>query len=664
MLSAVPMRRLSVVLLEREERAVLRGLGRIGVVHITRAPAGPETAPIEPRDRSAERAQCDRLCERITELRKSLDMAAPVGPPGPPSSLAPAETGRILDDLSRRAAELLSRRDELQQGWGRVTALVEQVKLFKGMDIPFDQLGRSAFLHFAVGSLPEDRMTELHRKVGENVVFLPVMQAQGRRWVVAATSRAGRLALETALRAADFRPETLPATEGTTADVLAGEGHREQERLAEALKEASRAVSEMAAETAPSLAALEQSVLIERRLLEVEENFPRTDATVLITGWVPAADFPRVASELKEITGGRCVIESEPPAGTPEEQVPVLLRHSRLLRPFELLVSGYGLPGYGELEPTLFVAITYVLMFGMMFGDVGHGAVLVTGGLAAWFASRAQKIRDVGVLIALAGLSSMVFGVLYGSYFGLKQCRAWAVWRDPLEGDPATLMKTAIAIGVVIISLGLFLNIINRFRKRDWVGGFLDRFGVAGVLFYWGVLALVLKYAAFQRRGLVGMIVALVVVLPIVAWVLKEPVRQALARRRSTPPVSGHGESSVIENVIEPAVEAFETVLGYMANTISFVRLAAYAMSHAAILMATFIVAAELGKNPAGGGAWSVLVIIVGNVIAIVLEGIIASVQALRLEYYEFFGKFFSGNGRAFAPFRLSEGMEKERTEK
>ena len=104
---------------------------------------------------------------------------------------------------------------------------------------------------------------------------------------------------------------------------------------------------------------------------------------------------------------------------------------------------------------------------------------------------------------------------------------------------------------------------------------------------------------------------------------------------------------------MESVVEAFEAALSYMANTISFVRLAAYAMSHAAVLMATFLLAAEVSKFSKGGGALSVLIIIAGNLVAILLEGVIAAVQALRLEYYEFFGKFFSGSGQAFTPFQL-----------
>ena len=177
---------------------------------------------------------------------------------------------------------------------------------------------------------------------------------------------------------------------------------------------------------------------------------------------------------------------------------------------------------------------------------------------------------------------------------------------------------------------------------------------MAGALFYWGVLALLLKYAALKRSGLSGMALILVVALPLTVWVLKEPVVYVLKSRRG--PAGAHS-GSFFEAVMESGVEAFEAVLGYMANTISFVRLAAYAMSHAAILMATFVMAAEVKKS-AGGDVFSVLVIIAGNLVAILLEGIIAAVQTLRLEYYEFFGKFFSGDGHPFMPFRLSAADE------
>jgi len=212
------------------------------------------------------------------------------------------------------------------------------------------------------------------------------------------------------------------------------------------------------------------------------------------------------------------------------------------------------------------------------------------------------------------------------------------------------LMSGAIGIGIVMISLGLILNIINHFRRGDVIGGFLDKFGVVGLIFYWGMLAFVTNYAAIESRGLVNLAILLFLVLPLVGWAFKEPI-QYIVQREAGKLVEPGG--SLFVSITESMVGAFEAVLSYLANTISFVRLAAYAMSHAALLVAAFMLAEEVRHFSFGGGVLSVLVIILGNLVAIVLEGIIASVQALRLEYYEFFGKFFSGSGQPFQPFRL-----------
>ena len=316
-----------------------------------------------------------------------------------------------------------------------------------------------------------------------------------------------------------------------------------------------------------------------------------------------------------------------------------------------MLVSTYGLPNYQELEPTLFVALSYIVMFGMMFGDAGHGMVLAMCGLIALLAGRSQRVRDFGVLLLFGGSSSIIFGVVYGSYFGIEAFKKYALWHDPLEGDPMQLMYGAIGIGIVMISLGLILNIINRFRRGDMIGGILDKFGLVGLLFYWGTLVLLMNGAAIRSRGLMGVSVILFLIVPIVGWSVKEPIEHFLSHAAGERSEASGGLAGAI---MESCVGAFEAVLSYLANTISFVRLAAYAMSHAALLFAAFMVAAEVRDISFGGSLWSLLVIILGNLVAIVLEGIIASVQALRLEYYEFFGKFFSGSGQPFEPFSLA----------
>ncbi|HEY3359962.1 MAG TPA: V-type ATPase 116kDa subunit family protein, partial [Polyangia bacterium] len=397
--------------------------------------------------------------------------------------------------------------------------------------------------------------------------------------------------------------------------------------------------------------AVARAAALERQLVEADQCFPRTAATRLIAGWIPAADAAAVAAQLRAATGGRCQLELTPPGASDQADVPVLLRPPWPLRPFAMLVAGFGLPAYRELDPTLFLAVSYLLMFGMMFGDAGHGAVLVLAGALA-----RRVDRRVGWLLVYAGLASIGFGVVYGSYFGITALKEHALWRDPLEGDPLTLMRAAVGLGATMITLGLVLNIINRFRRGDVIGGLLDKFGVAGVIFYWGALLLATRYATLAAQGLVTTAVVLVLGLPLAAFALRGPL-EVLARRRRAGrgPAPGGLGAALAESLLDP----FEAVLVYLANTVSFVRLAAYALSHAALLLATFMLAAELRRASAAGTVWSVLVVIAGNGIAIVLEAIVAAVQALRLEYYEFFGKFFSGAGRPFQPFRVEGALDR-----
>lgn len=655
MFSTVPMKRLSVVVLGHDERTVLRALGAMGAVHLVRTAAGPDTAPNDPPDRSEELRRCDALLTRIDRVARNLEIED-LSDPGhdlPPMTLEEVE--RILAPIEARSAEVLQARSEALQAWGQVTHLLDQVEPYAGLDVSFDQLGRFSFLHFAIGSLPAEQLEAVSRGTGENVVLLPMTEEGGRQRLVAITSRKGRFALETALENAGFRHEEIAEPEpGTMHEILERARHR-KEQLAEELRHPREAIQRMRDEVARPLGELRASVTVERKIYEAEESFPRTDSTVLLTGWIPEDDVPRLREGIKERVGGRFVLETEEVGDVPEEEVPVLVRHPRLLRPFGLLVAGYGLPGYRELEPTLFVAVTFLVMFGMMFGDLGHGAVLLLGGLGALIWGKREKVKDAGVLLLFAGLSSVAFGLIYGEVFGAALYgHAGLLYKPEILTPEGTkgLIRNAIIIGVIVLSIGLVLNIINRFRKGDVVGGFLDKFGLFGAVFYWGVLALGIKWAVREDKTLHWLEVVLLIILPLVALALKEPIQYALAARAGRKP---HSENLLMA-FVESAIEMFEAVLSYMANTISFVRLAAYAMSHAAILMATFMMAREMERLVGGGGLGStlgVVVLILGNILTILLEGIIAAVQALRLEYYEFFGKFFSGSGRAFTPFRL-----------
>ena len=653
MFKPVAMTRLSVVVLERDERTVLRQLGRAGVMQLTRAVAGPETEPLAPRNCSADMARLERLSVRLGSLRQALELPAPSADQIELAEISMDEAEKNLRRMEEQSSAPLKHRQRLMERIGELAAVGEQMSGYRELAIPLDRPDESSFLHFVTGTLPAGNFGKL--AVGDHVALVPMPERNGRQLLVAMTTRQNRAALDRALQQAGFQPEILPVAAGATTETMTEQNHRELESVTAELQPVNAALQQFAKEFAPSLDRIEQLVNIERRLLEAEQNFPRTETAILLTGWIPSQVTPAWEQRLREITRGRCAIATAVPEKTDVEQVPVLLQHPRWLRPFEMLVSTYALPGYRELEPTLIVAVSYLLMFGMMFGDVGDGFILAAGGLSALWLGRTKMWRDAGLLLLFGGLASMTFGVIYGSYFGIPALKKYALWHDPLEGDAMGFLTTSIKIGIVMISLGLILNVLNRFRRGDGIGGCLDKFGLAGMLFFWGMLALVVNYAAFQTHGLVKAAFILFFAVPLLCWALKEPVQYFQRRHARHPPAPGHSLPVVL---IESLVEVFEGVLSYFSNTISFVRLAAYSMSHAALLAATFMVAADLKHFSPGGGLLAIGVIIVGNLFALVLEGIICSVQALRLEYYEFFGKFFFGGGQPFKPFRLLGGSE------
>lgn len=654
MFRAVPMTRISAVILARDERAVLKGLGRLGAVQLVHNHPEGDALPLAITDPAGEMERYEGIRARLQELHQSLELPAfSGGPLRAEMTLEQAEED--LRDMEERSSDLLNLRRGVAQQLKDLAALREQLSSYYGSDVPLDDPGKFSFLHFVTGRMPERNLGNLGRDIGDNAAVIPLSRQGGWQSLMAVTTLRGRPELEKVLREAEFQHEALPVVEGKTVDGLYEEGQKEQQQLTAQMEELNGRLGELAAEFVPVLGRIGAFVDTEHRLLEAGRTFPRTGAAVLIEGWVPAEDAEAVERRMGEITGGSYVLETAHPDVSAQQQVPVLLRHSRLLRPFEMLVSTYGLPDYRELEPTLFVAISYVLMFGLMFGDAGHGLVLALCGLAALFAGKSQKVRDFGILLIFAGMSSIIFGMVYGSYFGIEAFKKYAIWHDPLEGDPMRLMYGTVGIGVVMISVGIIFNVVNRFLKGDMIGGILDKFGLAGLLFYWGTLAIMIGAEAIRSRGLMTVCFIVFFVAPVACWAFRGPISFFMHREEHE---SSGANIGPIGAILESFVEAFEAVLSYLANTISFVRLAAYAMSHAALLFASFMLAELVRQIPFGGGVWAVLVIIIGNLVAIVLEGIIASVQALRLEYYEFFGKFFSGSGQPFEPFCLAADDE------
>jgi V/A-type H+-transporting ATPase subunit I len=304
-----------------------------------------------------------------------------------------------------------------------------------------------------------------------------------------------------------------------------------------------------------------------------------------------------------------------------------------------MLVNTYARPRYGELDPTWLIAITFPLLYGAMFGDLGQGLVLA---LVGWLLS-SRKVKalrsmaSLGGLITACGLVAAVFGVLYGSVFAFEDI-IHPLWIRPTE-NILTILIIAIGAGLVILSIGFLLGIYNAWRMKEWSKMLLDHNGIVGLVFYWSLLGVVGTAA-----GLLPIpTTVFVVLLAISGFVIMfaEVFKHLMEGHR---PLIEGGFGTYF---IQAFFELFEAVITYVSNSLSYVRVGAFAVAHGGLS------AAIVGMAGTGGGIGFWITIVIGNVVILLLEGLIVGIQTMRLSYYEFFSKFFTGGGARFEPLSL-----------
>jgi V/A-type H+-transporting ATPase subunit I len=455
--------------------------------------------------------------------------------------------------------------------------------------------------------------------------------------IAAPVSAASRV--DEALRVAVAQPIPLQLEEKTP--------NVEEAETAEA--DAKRAIEEERAKCGGTLAEIARSAETVMLLLQAQTYFAASGRFVVISGWVPAANAEKLRARLRAATHDHAIVDLEPAesaTGVAEGSlhVPILHRNPLLLRPFQKLVDLYGTASYQEVEPTAFFAVAFLLMFGLMFGDAGHGAVLFSAG---WLLFRyIPRFLDYGILLMEAGTSSTIFGLLYGSFFGIRNLIP-TLWLEPID-DLSRFMFIAAGFGAIVITAGLALNIANTWRTGDLRAALIGPKGLAGAMLYWVILVLIaravvgssVRIPAWIIIALLGGVALLLILSPFI-------VRSAAPRPK--PIVRA---SPWWTRALEASVELFDTLFSYFANTISFVRIAAFAAVHAGVFIAIFALAGTMAALRFGS-VLAIAVHVAGNVLVILLEGLTVSVQVLRLEYYEFFGKFFRGGGEAYVPLTL-----------
>jgi len=359
---------------------------------------------------------------------------------------------------------------------------------------------------------------------------------------------------------------------------------------------------------------------------------------IFILGWMDAGDRQRLVAILREVCDERFVLCEEKDPGAP-----VRLMNMRLFKPFELIVKTMGMPANSEIDPTPLAAVTFVLVFGLMFGDLGQGLVLAAAGLVLkWIAKRRARedLGQAGGILVACGLCAAFCGMLYGSLFSSEHLIP-ALWIHPVERI-MDLFAVTIFIGAVVIMVGLSVNIINALINTDYPEAFLEKKGLAVLILYSAIVVMAVRYAKHGQMPASWEIAAFII-LPMIVFSLRGVLGPILFR--------AHRPHDVAEYVTETVMEIVEIGLSMFANTVSFIRVGAFALSHAGLSVVTYSLAGMVDQALKSPGA--IAVIVAGNIVIIGFEGLICGIQSMRLEYYEFFSKFYKGDGTVFSPFAL-----------
>ena len=502
--------------------------------------------------------------------------------------------------------------------------LIKSLHKFDSLDLDLSRLKRSSrFLKIMVGTVPSVNFSRLEKALSlAEFMIRTFYTGEGVQHVVMIGSSQQQTDVHELLKSADFRELVIPEEFSGNPSRLRLDLNNQLSDLEIEIKALNKKSSELLSSIMPTLQKSKDLLILAKPYASLATVLKGQGGLVFMQGWIPADSEKIIKKQLENELQFPFHMKLNNPEIKELESVPSLLRHSWIFKPFQSLVSNFGIPNYAEVDPTVLFSFSYILMFGMMFGDVGHGAVIALGSLIFW-----KRFPSVTIIAVLAGLSSIGFGFVYGSLFGYEHILT-PLWMSPMH-DPVLVLLLALVWGAFFLVISNLLAIRNYLVVGLTQQAFYSGKGIAGLLFY---LAPLFSGYQLMKHGQFGVLEMLSLFLPM-AVIMRYQWKQTSA--------------GFFEKALVVLIETLEQIISSVSGTLSFLRVAAFSLNHIALAAAVFSIAAMMGTT----GHW--ITIVLGNIFIIVLEGAIVAIQCLRLEYYEGFSRFFSGKGKAFEPLKL-----------
>lgn len=553
------------------------------------------------------------------------------------------KTVRAVQDGFRRLEEEKSR---LQSEHAEILDPLKIIRPFKNLNFDVSEILNFKYIHYRFGRIEKQYLQKFEKYIYDNLDTLFIKCGEDEMYVYGVYFVPEHQAhkVHAVYSSMHFERIFIPNEyHGTAAEAFEklDTRHREIHKALDANKEAShKFLQDNSTKIVSAKAALDacSSSFDIRKLAACTPG--DTNTFYILCGWMTEKDALAFQKDIQNDEKIFCLMEDQKAPAT--QKPPTKLRNPKLFKPFEMYVKMYGLPAYNEMDPTWFVAITYSFIFGAMFGDVGQGLVLFLGGL---FLYKTKKM-DLAGIISCAGVFSVFFGFMYGSFFGFEEVLK-AIWLKPMNqmmdvplvGRLNAVFVIAIGFGMFIILICMVFNIINSIRRGDTEKTWFDSNAVAGLVFYGSIVLTIGLFISGKKLPAAAILVIMFGV-PLLLMFLKEPLTNLVEKKSKILPE----QKGMF--FVQSFFELFEVLLSYLSNTLSFLRIGAFAVSHAAMMEVVLMLA---GATNGGSPNW--IVVVLGNIFVCAMEGLIVGIQVLRLEYYEIFSRFYAGNGREFKPF-------------
>ena len=551
---------------------------------------------------------------------------------------------QIETEVKQTSDKLTEQNKHLEQ----LESTLRQLEPVVDINLDISSLRNSHILYSTLGIMPAANVDRLQTSLARVPHVFLTLRADTKNPVVwLAGSRVNADVLERAARSAYLNPLNLPENYKGTPDEIIKSVHEEIEIGHQKISELKTTLTHLAETHNEQLLGLLWQIHASRLLADAILRFGRLRHTYVIVGWTPTDDLEELIHRLK-LASKEMLIETIPTHRHGENQnVPVALQNSKFLRPFQMLVTTYARPKYGELDPTWFIALTFPLLFGAMFGDVGHGILLALFGvlISSRKVKRLDFLASLGGLITICGVAATLFGFLYGSFFGFENVIT-ALWLVP-GNQPLTILAASVGAGVVLLTIGYLIGIFNALLSRNWGRLFFDHNGVAGFVLYWSLLGLL--GSLLLKFPIPWIVFAILAIIAGLAIMFSEILKHLIEGQR--PLIEGGWGTYAIQ----APMELYEAGLSILSNNLSYVRIGAFAIAHG-VLSSVFFILANMASPAHGVLYW--IVFLIGTIFIVGFEGLIVGIQTMRLEYYEFFSKFFTGGGMRYEPLTLSSSNE------